>query len=97
MSTRSKFVVTFEAENVIQPVYTGGAVALDKTGSFLATTLDEEALLTDLNTGKLLARVEGVGCSKSSSSGTQLNVLVGWRATYFSLSYVSESCYNDFI
>lgn len=64
MSTSAKFLTTFEVENVIQPVYTGGDVALDETGSLLATTLGEEALLTRLETGRLLARIEGVGqCS----------------------------------
>ena len=61
MSTSAKYLTTFEAENVIQPIYTGGDVALDETGSLLATTFGEEALLTRLETGQLLARIDGVG------------------------------------
>lgn len=57
----SKTITTFEVVKAIQPIYTGGDVALDKSGRFLATCLGEEALITDLNSGDLLARVEGVG------------------------------------
>lgn len=61
MATKSAYQTTFEAERVIQPIYTGGAVFLENTGRILATTLGEDALLTDLNTGKELARIEGDG------------------------------------
>ena len=60
MSSRQNVVTTFQPENVIQPVHTGGAVALDNEGTVLATCLEEDAALTDLTTGALLARVEGV-------------------------------------
>ena len=60
MTQRTKVITTFEAQHVIQPIYTGGDVALDKEGLLLATCLGEEALLTDLTTGSLLARIEGV-------------------------------------
>jgi U3 small nucleolar RNA-associated protein 13 len=62
MATKSAYKTTFEAEKVIQPIYTGGSIALDITGRILATCLGEDALITDLNTGKQLARIEGV-CS----------------------------------
>lgn len=61
MLPRATVTSTFEPEQVIQPIYTGGDVALDRTGRILATCLGEEALITDLSTGNLLARVEGVG------------------------------------
>lgn len=63
MLSRAKFstTTTFEAEHVIQPIYTGGDVALDKTGHILATCLGEETVITDIRTGALLARVEAVG------------------------------------
>ena len=60
MSSRPKLITTYEPERVIQPIYTGGDVALDREGRILATCLGEEALLTDLGTGELLARIEGV-------------------------------------
>jgi len=60
MSFRKKLTTTYEPERTIQPIYTGGDVALDDEGRILATCLGEDALLTDLNTGQLLARIEGV-------------------------------------
>lgn len=55
------YKITFKAEHVISPIYTGGSVALEQTGRILATTLGEDALLTDINTGRQLAKIEGVG------------------------------------
>lgn len=60
MLSRSTATTTFEPEQTIQPIYTGGDVALDRQGRILATCLGEDALITDLDTGKLLARIEGV-------------------------------------
>ena len=60
MSFRSKTIITYHPERIIQPIYTGGDVLLDREGRILATCLGEEALLTDLGTGELLARIEGV-------------------------------------
>ncbi len=61
MPSRATITTTFDVERVIQPIYTGGDVALDRSGRILVTCLGEEALITDLNTGNLLARIEGVG------------------------------------
>jgi hypothetical protein len=60
MANKAPYKTTFEPENTIQPIYTGGSVALDQSGRILATTLGEDALLTDLNTGRQLAKIEGV-------------------------------------
>lgn len=60
MASRTPYQTTFEPEHVIQPIYTGGSVALDRRGQVLATTLGEDALLTDLKTGRELARIDGV-------------------------------------
>ena len=60
MSSRTKIITTYDPERTIQPIYTGGNVSLDREGLILATCLGEEALLTDLATGQLLARIEGV-------------------------------------
>ena len=61
MSWRNKTVTTYEPERTIQPIYTGGDVLLDREGRILVTCLGEEALITELGTGELLARIEGVG------------------------------------
>ena len=60
MTSRPKAITTFEVYKSIQPIYTGGDVGLSRNGQVLVTCLGEEALLTNLNTGQLLARVEGV-------------------------------------
>ncbi|KAK8065321.1 hypothetical protein PG997_012068 [Apiospora hydei] len=61
MSGKSPFKTTFEAGEVIRPIFTGGAFALDNSARLLATTLGEDVVLTDLKTGKHLATVEGDG------------------------------------
>ncbi len=60
MALRADTKTTFEPSRVIQPIYTGGDVALSEDGKILATCLGEEALLTNLDTGAHLARIEGV-------------------------------------
>ncbi|KAK8003446.1 hypothetical protein PG989_003165 [Apiospora arundinis] len=61
MSGKSPFKTTFEAAEIIRPIFTGGAFALDNSARLLATTLGEDVILTDLKTGKHLATVEGDG------------------------------------
>ena len=60
MSARIEIKTTFEIDGSIQPIYTGGSVALDRSGRILVTCLGEDALLTDLKYGKQLARLDGV-------------------------------------
>lgn len=80
MATKAPYKTTFEPEHTIQPIYTGGSVALDQTGRILATTLGEDALLTDLNTGRELARIEGVSYFPPWFSFSQLLTRhKGWR------------------
>ncbi|KAL2262700.1 hypothetical protein VTK26DRAFT_351 [Humicola hyalothermophila] len=61
MATRQAAKTTFEVSNVIQPIFTGGSVALENGARILASTLGEAAVLTELNTGKRLAEIEGDG------------------------------------
>jgi U3 small nucleolar RNA-associated protein 13 len=65
MAGKLTYHTTFEAQSTIQPIYTGGSVALDKSGRILATCLGEDALITDLDSGRQLARIEGV-CNPSA-------------------------------
>jgi len=60
MAYKANVKTTFEPSRIIQPIHTGGSVALSQDGKVIATCLGEEALLTDLNTGEHLARIEGV-------------------------------------
>ncbi|KAI9769575.1 MAG: U3 small nucleolar RNA-associated protein 13 [Candelina submexicana] len=61
MASKAGIKTTFEPEKTIQPIYTGGSVALDATGRILVTCLGEDVVITDLNTGEQLVRVEGDG------------------------------------
>ena len=60
MSGRSSIVTTYEPENIIQPISSGGDIALDREGKVLATCLEEDAMITDFGTGQILCRIEGV-------------------------------------
>lgn len=60
MALKADLKTTFEPSRVISPIYSGGTVALSEDGKVLATCLGDEALLTDLDTGARLARLEGV-------------------------------------
>ncbi|KAL8985954.1 MAG: hypothetical protein Q9205_000464 [Flavoplaca limonia] len=61
MASRNNVLTTFEPDRIIQPIYTGGDVALDRNARVLATCLGDEAVLTDLDSGQTLARLEGDG------------------------------------
>lgn len=69
MAVKADYKTTFEPSRVISPIYTGGSVALSEDGKILATCLGDEALLTDLDTGAHLARIEGVSHIYGSMSG----------------------------
>jgi U3 small nucleolar RNA-associated protein 13 len=61
MSNRAAVKTTYEVKRTIQPIYSGGSVALSRDGRILAACLGEDALLTDVTTGMELARIEGDG------------------------------------
>lgn len=51
---------TYAVGRTLQPIYSGGSIALSDNGRILAACLGEDALLTDLATGRELGRIEGV-------------------------------------
>lgn len=61
MATKASVKTTFEATQVISPLYSGGSVALAADGRILATCLAEDVIISDLATGQRLAQIEGVG------------------------------------
>ena len=61
MAARSVENITYEAQRIIQPIYTGGDVSLDSKGQILAACLGEDAVLTNLKSGRTLCRVQGDG------------------------------------
>jgi U3 small nucleolar RNA-associated protein 13 len=60
MAAKAPFKTTFAATEVIRPIFTGGTIAIENYARVLATTLGEDVILTDIRTGKHLAKVEGV-------------------------------------
>ncbi|KAL7959662.1 WD40 repeat-like protein [Trichoderma compactum] len=66
MATKQPLKTTFDVERVIRPIYTGGSVAIDNMAQILATTLGEDAILTNPTNGKHLAQIEGDGDSIST-------------------------------
>lgn len=64
---------TFTPSKVVQPFYSGGPgnVALDKSGRFLATVCEDEVVITDMETGQEMVRLEGV-CLPVHSPAAQL-------------------------
>jgi len=63
MANKAPFKTTFAPSEVIRPIFTGGAIAIENDARILATTLGEDVILTDVKNGKHLARIEGVGVS----------------------------------
>ncbi|KAF1943408.1 WD40 repeat-like protein [Clathrospora elynae] len=63
MATAQRAAVrtTYEVGRTLQPIYSGGSLALSQDGRILAASLGEDVLLTSLTNGKELGRVEGDG------------------------------------
>ena len=61
MTSKIAFKTTFEPAKTIEPIYTGGEISLDASGRLLATCLEEDVLIIDIQTSKKLAHVEGDG------------------------------------
>ncbi|EPQ67073.1 Nucleolar protein component of the small subunit (SSU) processome [Blumeria graminis f. sp. tritici 96224] len=72
MSNKALYQKSYEVAETLRPIYTGGSIDLDEHGRILATTLGEDALLTDLSTGGQLAKIEGFS-----------NFLSGFRAYFY--------------
>ncbi|KAF4511068.1 hypothetical protein G6O67_002902 [Ophiocordyceps sinensis] len=61
MATKQPLKTTFDVHRVIRPIFTGGSVATDNNAQILATTLGEDAILTNPANGEHLAQIEGDG------------------------------------
>lgn len=60
MATKQPLKTTFDVGHVIRPIFTGGSIAIDNGAQILASTLGEDAVLTNPANGKHLAQIEGV-------------------------------------
>jgi len=61
MATKVNIKTTFEAAKTIEPIYTGGDVSSNSSGTLIATCVDEDVLIVEIRTVKVLCRVEGDG------------------------------------
>lgn len=61
MASKQPLKTTFDADRVLRPIFTGGSVSIDNKAQILATTIGENAILTEPATGKHLGQVEGDG------------------------------------
>lgn len=60
MAAKIHVQTTFSPVKTIQPIFTGGDVALEGNGRVFATCVEDAVLLLNLETGEPLARIEGV-------------------------------------
>jgi hypothetical protein len=58
---RTAVKTTYEVGRTLQPIYSGGSLALSEDGRILAASVGEDVLLTNLTNGQELGRVEGDG------------------------------------
>ncbi|OCT54523.1 putative U3 small nucleolar RNA-associated protein 13 [Cladophialophora carrionii] len=61
MATKVTFKTTFAAAKTIEPIFTGGDISHNADGSLLATCVEEDVLIVDIRSGKVLCRIEGDG------------------------------------
>jgi U3 small nucleolar RNA-associated protein 13 len=61
MATKVDLKTTFEAAKTIEPIYTGGDISHNADGRLLATCVEEDVLIVDIRSGKVLCRIEGDG------------------------------------
>lgn len=62
MANKQPLKTTFDVNRVIRPIFTGGSVSIDSKARILATTIGEDAILTDPGNGRHLCQIEGVSC-----------------------------------
>ncbi|SCV69910.1 BQ2448_1304 [Microbotryum intermedium] len=56
---RPRFKTSFKAVRAYEPIHTGGKVVLSGDGSWLVSTLDEQALISDIETGERIRLLKG--------------------------------------
>lgn len=72
MATKQPLKTTFDVDRVIRPIFTGGSVSIDNDAQILATTIGEEAILTNPTNGRHLGQIEGVRGSIARNGKWQL-------------------------
>ena len=100
MATKIAIKTTFEPTRTIEPISTGGEVAADASGQWLATCVDDDILIIHLETFEVRIRIEGDGEPVTSlclsPSATHLVICSrSLRLTIYSLSLPSDEKYGS--
>jgi U3 small nucleolar RNA-associated protein 13 len=61
MSTKVQIKTTYEAAATVEPIYTGGDVSSNFSGTLIAAIVDEDVVVVNILTGKPKCRIEGDG------------------------------------
>jgi U3 small nucleolar RNA-associated protein 13 len=93
MASRITSTVTFDAEKVIQPIYTGGDVSIDSHGHYLVTCLGDQAVVTDFQNGELLIRIDGDGEPITALKLTpdSQRLIICWRSSSMGIYAFEQS------
>lgn len=97
MAPVASFKTTFEIDHVIEPIYTGGNISISQDGAVLATSAGEDAILTELTTGKRLARLEGDGEAITALALTldALHLIVCSRSSHMRICRIRRESVED--
>jgi U3 small nucleolar RNA-associated protein 13 len=77
-------IFSFKKARTIAPLYTGGPVAITRNGLGLITCIEEQALLTDLESGAEICRFAGV---RTGLLALNLTDTVTGHRVYYSTLY----------
>ncbi|KPI45736.1 putative U3 small nucleolar RNA-associated protein 13 [Cyphellophora attinorum] len=61
MATKQQVQTTYEAARTIEPIYTGGDISANATGSIIATIVEEDVLIVNTTSSRSICRIEGDG------------------------------------
>ena len=61
MATKQQVQTTYEPTRSIEPIYTGGDISANASGSLIATVVEEDVLLVNTSNSRSLCRIEGDG------------------------------------
>ncbi|GAA5826592.1 hypothetical protein JCM11251_002440 [Rhodosporidiobolus azoricus] len=69
-TTKPRFKTSFRAAKTYSPIHTGGKAVLSGDGTWLVSTLNEQALITDVETGEQVQELKGDTSAVSTLSVT---------------------------
>ena len=97
MASKFQIKTTFESSRTIEPIYTGGSISGDATGRYLATSVDEDVLIADIESGRPLARIEGDGepITSVTLAPNASHVVVCFRSLSLKIFRLSKSETQD--